>query len=576
LRSARFSPDGARIVTASDDGTARVWKLDVVEPSPGNMRYVIGSVGTPLVHRRGVVSAFFSGDGSRVVTASTDKSARVWDAETGAPLTEPLWHDEALRSAIFSPDGQAVVTASDDGAAEVWDVRLGSALPDALLSGSRSAQFSPDGSAVLLSGGAPAQVWNLSTGQLTATPSFSAGFPASQFSKDGASFLTIDGTAARTWTTATAAPLSPPLIHDVEISAARFSADGSRVATVANDGSVRFWNARSGSLIGSAIGLLKENKSEPIEADISSDLTFVAIGTAGAGNENNVAVWDVSRTPALLVIDLPTLPPVRNISFDPEHNRLLGIFEDTALVWPVRSPTSGPVLKLAHDGAIVSGRFSPTADRIVTASLDKTARLWIYAAGVFTPTVLRHDQPVEWVEFSPDGLRVVTASGDGARLWDAATGNPTSLPLLHAGSAVIMSQFSADSSKLVTTCEEGSTRVWHVPLGEERDVTSFASLAEAVSGYEVRLDGTLARLDQIARLEAERRTTNRTGSAKTLPVLVGEWVLADRWNRNISPFSTTSIEHYLKERLADESEDGRTVVRLYAGHPALGKRAGGQ
>src|SRR5262249_9171586 len=74
-----------------------------------------------------VSSAQFSFDGQRVVTVSADRTARVWDALTGQPLTEPLPHLGTVDSAQFSPDGQRVVTASTDNTARVWDIAPSSA-----------------------------------------------------------------------------------------------------------------------------------------------------------------------------------------------------------------------------------------------------------------------------------------------------------------------------------------------------------------------------------------------------------------------------------------------------------------
>jgi WD40 repeat protein len=71
-----------------------------------------------------VWSAAFSPDGTRVVTASVDGTARVWDAATGQPVTRPLAHQARVLSAAFSPDGTRVVTASEDRTARVWDLPL--------------------------------------------------------------------------------------------------------------------------------------------------------------------------------------------------------------------------------------------------------------------------------------------------------------------------------------------------------------------------------------------------------------------------------------------------------------------
>ncbi|MDO8369279.1 MAG: hypothetical protein Q7S71_00935, partial [Candidatus Nitrotoga sp.] len=104
-------PDGKRVVTASRDKTSRVWDAETGE-----------AAGVPMTHNDEVKSASFSPDGKRVVTASGDKTARVWDAETGKAVGVPMTHDHWVKSASFSPDGKRVVTASWDKTARVWNV----------------------------------------------------------------------------------------------------------------------------------------------------------------------------------------------------------------------------------------------------------------------------------------------------------------------------------------------------------------------------------------------------------------------------------------------------------------------
>ncbi len=79
---------------------------------------------TPPLRQDGFVwSAKFSPDGQRIVTASADKTARVWDTRTGSPVTSPLKHEDAVSSAEFSPDGRRIVTASYDKTVQVWDAQ---------------------------------------------------------------------------------------------------------------------------------------------------------------------------------------------------------------------------------------------------------------------------------------------------------------------------------------------------------------------------------------------------------------------------------------------------------------------
>jgi WD40 repeat protein len=73
-------------------------------------------------HSNWVTSAAFSGDGKRVVTASGDNTARIWDAESGKEIAVLKGHTGIVNSAAFSGDGKRVVTASGDNTARIWDV----------------------------------------------------------------------------------------------------------------------------------------------------------------------------------------------------------------------------------------------------------------------------------------------------------------------------------------------------------------------------------------------------------------------------------------------------------------------
>ena len=100
VESIAFSPDGHRIVVAdSSDWAARIWDAETGAP-----------VTLPLRHRGPVYFAAFSHDGRFVVTTSEDKTARVWDATTGQPITPPLKHNGTVDHAMFTADDSGVKT----------------------------------------------------------------------------------------------------------------------------------------------------------------------------------------------------------------------------------------------------------------------------------------------------------------------------------------------------------------------------------------------------------------------------------------------------------------------------------
>ena len=113
VNSAQFSFNGQRIVTASADKTARLWDGTSGKP-----------VGEPMEHEDVVNSAQFSPDGQRVVTILEDNTAWLWDVTSAKPIGEPIKHKDVINSAYFSPDGQRVVTASWDKTARVWDTMI--------------------------------------------------------------------------------------------------------------------------------------------------------------------------------------------------------------------------------------------------------------------------------------------------------------------------------------------------------------------------------------------------------------------------------------------------------------------
>jgi len=98
------------VVTASWDRTARLWDVDTQR-----------QVGVLTGHSDAVKSAAFSSDGRRVVTTSDDKTARIWDADSYQQIAVLPEHQGQVRSGAFSPDGGRIVTSSNS---TIWIWRV--------------------------------------------------------------------------------------------------------------------------------------------------------------------------------------------------------------------------------------------------------------------------------------------------------------------------------------------------------------------------------------------------------------------------------------------------------------------
>src|SRR6266702_2862082 len=112
VHSIALSPDGQRIVSASEDRTIRVWNATTGENIAG-----------PLTgHMDSVMSVAFSPDGQRIVSGSLDRTIRVWNAATGEKVAGPFTgHMDSVMSVAFSPDGQRIVSGSFDRSIRVWN-----------------------------------------------------------------------------------------------------------------------------------------------------------------------------------------------------------------------------------------------------------------------------------------------------------------------------------------------------------------------------------------------------------------------------------------------------------------------
>ena len=237
VTSVAFTADSTGLLTASVDKTVKLWDAKTGKPIrafPGHTSRVSALAVTP--------------NGRYLVTAG-DTTVKIWELATSALVLSIPADASQVTSVAVSPDGSMLASAGFDGTAKTWSLPGGTALQKFPHAPGKArlltVAFSPDGN-VLGTGGddKDAKLWDVATGRLTIALSGHTGaIDALAFAPDGQELATVsDDHSAKIWRTAGGAPMCTLAFHTDEVWSTAFSSDGGTLATGGKDGNVALWN----------------------------------------------------------------------------------------------------------------------------------------------------------------------------------------------------------------------------------------------------------------------------------------------------------------------------------------------
>ena len=462
ISEATYSPDGKRILTVSNDTTAKVWDAET-----GKELFTLNG------HTSALTRAVFSPDGKKIATCERAAVIKIWDAETGKELLALRGHSNSIAAIRWRPDGKQFASAGLDPRIILWDAETGQQLVSIPAHGDlmNDLAFSPDGKhLVSASRDKTAKIWDLAPDhELRAfhIPSLMR----LRFSQDQTryAFSQRDGTLTVADAASGKAILTIPPANDEpapEFMVA-LNANGSLFAAQRSDGIVGVWDVSSGKQVAF---FTNHADTQMTRMGFSPDGKLLAT----ANRDGAAKVWDLVTGQSVMTIkvgDGTLVTGIRGATFSPDGKRLLAGTNDGKLyAWDLSSWREIFSQQL-HTNVIWGIDYRPDGKHIVTSSHDRTAKVLDADTGQELFALVGHSGTIFRAVYSPDGKTIATAGCDSAKLWDAETGKD--LLTLHGGTLCLdWVEFSPDGKRLITSSDDGGVREYLL------DVNDLVELAQ--------------------------------------------------------------------------------------------------